>query len=53
MEAISELESRIRSIEVNFHGNIMVVYFPSHPLFDYIPSRTKDWILYQDCELRT
>lgn len=52
-DTIKELESRIRSIEVNFHGKTLVVYFPSHLLFDYLPLRTKNWILYQYFELRS
>lgn len=45
LKIIRELNSRIETINVDYKGHPMTVYFPSHPLFDLLKRKTKDFLL--------
>lgn len=40
------LGSRIRNIEIVYEGKNMVVFYPSHPLFDFLSAHTTEHLMF-------
>lgn len=41
------LHSRIRNIEIVYKGRNMIIFYPSHPLFDLLSDKTTESILFK------
>jgi inositol 1,4,5-triphosphate receptor type 1/inositol 1,4,5-triphosphate receptor type 3 len=46
-EIMELLHSRIRNIEIVYQGKTMVVFYPSHPLFEFLSAHTTELILFK------
>lgn len=46
MEIRSLLNERIRNIEIVYQSKKMVIFYPSHPLFDFLSANTKEQLLF-------
>lgn len=45
---LAEMRTLLLNIEIkNSEGNLQIVYFPKHPLFDYLSSESRDKIMYE------
>ncbi len=45
---LAEMRTLLLNIEIkNSEGNLQIVYFPKHPLFDYLSAESRDKIMYE------
>jgi inositol 1,4,5-triphosphate receptor type 1/inositol 1,4,5-triphosphate receptor type 3 len=40
------MQTKIRHIEIVYQENKQLIFFPSHPLFDFLSEQTKDKIMF-------
>lgn len=53
MAILDQLNNSILSINVDFKGHLLTVYFPYHPLFSLLTKKTKDYLLNRSANLNT